>query len=586
MIFTSFVTYIIILSYILNFIYFSTYFDTFNIFLIDIIKTSPSELFYAALHNQDHIILKIIMSLIITFIITALIMYLFNIIYNGSEASGGYSSSLSDSEYSEYILGVIYVILAVLVYKYNVFKLETDYLDYTLTLPENNIILKSTHGALHDLNRVYFTYKKIKNESFEKYAGGKTINQVMKIYFEDNYNNQDNISSLMEKEVKENGKSQAKHIFLIVTNSLSEYQLSNEFVKSGVSSSLIELAESKDGLKIPVFIQNGNETIKTMDTIFTGLYSTDFPLNETAVKLPCFDSAAGKIFKDLGYNTNFYYFGNGLWKNIGQYAASQGFENIYSKENMSYKIIRNWRRDEIEGLDLILNNLNENNNNPSFNLILTSSYMLEPIYESKENFDLSIYKLFEDMAGINYTKEQKDAGMDVYNAHKTEFTSKHIAEFIKKTYAAYPDSLFIITGDNFDKKHPNPDNKMSISTSVPLIIYGNGVSEYKFKYMAGSHKDIVPTIIDMTASAGYKYHSFGESLVTADNNSNINKERIAIGAQTIANGRFIYNGSQLDYFKMAEKFDNDTETAEKYSQKKKAGEALSWYIINNGYNVK
>ena len=113
---------------------------------------------------------------------------------------------------------------------------------------------------------------------------------------------------------------------------------------------------------------------------------------------------------------------------------------------------------------------------------------------------------------------------------------------------------------------------MYISTSVPLIIYGKGVSEYKFKYMAGSHKDIVPTIIDMTANAGYKYHSFGESLVTADNNSNINKERIATGAQTIANGRFIYNGSQLDYFKMAEKFDNDTETAEKYSKKKKAGD--------------
>ena len=45
--------------------------------------------------------------------------------------------------------------------------------------------------------------------------------------------------------------------------------------------------------------------------------------------------------------------------------AFHEIENIYSKENMSYKIIRNWRRDEIEGLDLILNNLNENNKNPS-----------------------------------------------------------------------------------------------------------------------------------------------------------------------------------------------------------------------------
>lgn len=103
--------------------------------------------------------------------------------------------------------------------------------------------------------------------------------------------------------------------------------------------------------------------------------------------------------------------------------------------------------------------------------------------------------------------------------------------------------------------------------------------------MAESHKDIVPTIIEMTAPKGYKYHSFGESLVTANKNKNINSERIALGAQTIANGRFIYNGAQLDYFINAKKYDNDTETATASWQKKKAGEALSWYIVNKGYNI-
>ena len=71
--------------------------------------------------------------------------------------------------------------------------------------------------------------------------------------------------------------------------------------------------------------------------------------------------------------------------------------------------------------------------------------------------------------------------------------------------------------------------------------------------MAESHKDIVPTIIEITAPKGYKYHSFGESLVTANKNININSERIALGAQTIANGRFIYNDKLIKYFETGRK---------------------------------
>ena len=55
----------------------------------------------------------------------------------------------------------------------------------------------------------------------------------MQIYFEDEYTNQDNISSVMEQEVLYNGKSNAKHIFLIIMESLSDYHLSEEFINGG-----------------------------------------------------------------------------------------------------------------------------------------------------------------------------------------------------------------------------------------------------------------------------------------------------------------------------------------------------------------
>ena len=63
----------------------------------------------------------------------------------------------------------------------------------------------------------------------------------------------------------------------------------------------------------------------------------------------------------------------------------------------------------------------------------------------------------------------------------------------------------------------------------------------------------MPTIVNMTAPKGYKFHSFGQSLVTDNKNEQTDKERLAIGAQSIANGRFIYNGGGLNILTMKKK---------------------------------
>ena len=180
-------------------------------------------------------------------------------------------------------LGLLLIYILILTTS-STFNLKGGDLSYIVKLPENTFLKKAAPGALHDLDRVYRAYKDIKGESFEKYAGGKSIQQVMQIYFGDKYVNQDNISTIMEQEVLNNGKSSAKHIFLIIMESLSDYHLSDEFKQAGMGSDLMELANSENGLKVPVFIQNGYGTIETMDMMITGLYSTYFPVSEMTVK--------------------------------------------------------------------------------------------------------------------------------------------------------------------------------------------------------------------------------------------------------------------------------------------------------------
>lgn len=572
-IFTSIISYIIIIASFVNDTYYSIFNDTFNIILLGVIYDDRSAIFHTAVNSDYNALPKILASIILT----AIAVFIYNKIYKKIE---NINKTISIKQAVP--LGILIIYLLILTTS-STFNLQGGDLSYIVKLPENAFLKKAAPGALHDLDRVYRAYKDIKGESFEKYAGGKTIQQVMQIYFGDKYTNQDNISSLMEQEVLNKGKSNAKHIFLIIMESLSDYHLSEEFKQAGMGNDLMELAYSENGLKVPVFIQNGYGTIETMDMMITGLYGTYFPISEMTGKIPCFDSSTGKIFKDLGYDTNFYYFGSSAWRKIGTYTVSQGFNKSYGMENIHNKQKSTWGIYDNEGFDFILESIDKNHNKPTFNMILSASNHPPYDIDTKKYYNIDTEKI-RNFLDTNYPKEKRYQGITPEILTVTEYSIKSVADFVKKTYAKYPDSLFFITGDHFDRSYPNPNRKIYTSTSIPLIIYGSGVSEYKLKYAAGSHKDIVPTIVDMTAHKGFKFHSFGQSLVTDNKSEKTDKERIALGAQSIANGRYCFNGS-LEYFDGEEKYENDINTANLFWDKKKAGEALSWYIVNKGYNI-
>ena len=572
-VFTSIISYIVIIASFVNDTYFSIFNDTFNIILLGVIYDDQSAIFHTAVNSDYNALPKILASIILT----AVAVYIYNKIYKKIE-----NISKSVSIKQAVPLGILLLYVLILTTSSTI-NLQGGDLSYIVKLPENAFLKKAVPGALHDLDRVYRAYKDIKGESFEKYAGGKTIQQVMQIYFGDRYTNQDNISSLMEQEVLSNGKSNAKHIFLIIMESLSDYHLSEEFKQAGMGNDLMELADSENGLKVPVFIQNGYGTIETMDMMITGLYGTYFPVSEMTGKIPCFDSSTGKIFKDLGYDTNFYYFGSSAWRKIGTYTVSQGFNKSYGMENIHNKQKSTWGIYDNEGFDFILESIDKNHDKPTFNMILSASNHPPYDIDTKKYYNIDTEKI-RNFLDTNYPKEKRYQGITPEILTVTEYSIKSVADFVKKMYAKYPDSIFFITGDHFDRSYPTPNRTIYTSTSIPLIIYGNGVSEYKLKYAAGSHKDIVPTIVDMTAPKGYKFHSFGQSLVTDNKNEKTDKERIALGAQSIANGRYCFNGS-LEYFDGEEKYENDINTANLFWNKKKAGEALSWYIVNKGYNI-
>lgn len=531
MVLVSTLSYIIIVTSFVNDTYYSIFNDTFNIILLGAIYDDQTAILQTAINSNYYVIPKIILSIIITFAL----VFVYYKIYKKIE-----KIEKTISLRNTILFGLVITYLLILTTS-STFNLKGGSLNYLVTLPENNFLKKATPGALYDLDRVYKAYNGIKGESFEKYSGGKSINEIMEIYFDSEYKNYDNISKQLEKTVLENGKIKVEHIFLIIMESLSEYHLSEEFMQAGIGNELIELANSENGLKIPVFIQNGFGTIETMDMMITGLYGTYFPISEMTGKIPCFQSSTGKIFKDLGYNTNFYYFGSSAWRKIGTYTLSQGFDNSYAMENMHNKEKATWGIYDSEGFDFILENIKkQDNNKPTFNMVLSASN--HPPYDINTDKFYNIDKAkIKNLLDTNYPKDKRYKGITPEILTVTEYSIKSVADFVKQMYRENPESLFIITGDHFDRIHPNTNRTTYISTSIPLIIYGYGVNEYKAKYSAGSHKDIVPTIVEMVAPKDYIYNSFGDSLVTSNNLINIDKERIALGSQSITNGRWTYN---------------------------------------------
>lgn len=168
---------------------------------------------------------------------------------------------------------------------------------------------------------------------------------------------------------------------------------------------------------------------------------------------------------------------------------------------------------------------------------------------------------------------------------------KVIAGFVREMSAKFPRSLFIITGDHYDREYPFESNA-KITNAVPLIVYAPSLN-FIPRAKIGSHIDITPTIIELVAPSGFKYASFGKSLLSgnakkshslADGASGWAESPFALGFNAIATENFIYDGFSRMYFGDTKGTDDESLADALFMQLKRA-KALSWWIYKNGYVI-
>ena len=105
------------------------------------------------------------------------------------------------------------------------------------------------------------------------------------------------------------------------------------------------------------------------------------------------------------------------------------------------------------------------------------------------------------------------------------YMDRMATDFVKQVEAAYPDSLFLITGDHAVRTDPSRHPTRYEHDSVPFVLYGAGVTKNLLPPDAiGGCTNILPTLIELIAPEGFRYYSILPSMTEGEQTASFNTE--------------------------------------------------------------
>ena len=360
-----------------------------------------------------------------------------------------------------------------------------------------------------------------------------------------------------------------KHIFLILMESHSGWTVMPAYRHVGLSPEFSKLAD--EGIYFPNFLPASSGTIGSMNALITGFPDAGLNINYETTALKAYGSSIAHIMQQQGYKTRFFYGGFLSWQRLDSFAQNQGFEEIYGGGSMSANAETNeWGVDDKHLFDFILSKVDDET--PSFNFILSTS--------NHPPYDLPLYELgyhIKDKlpAPLKATKQET-----VKVLGHLWYADMQAGAFVRKAEQKLDKALFAITGDHNARLQVRfPGDSVVEQTAVPFILYGPKVlHESATKTTAGSHLDIVPTLIGLAADKGTNYPAFGKDMLHKQPPSIGLGWQYLIGEDYIANdadeyGVFALAGAQRSAIKP------ELKSVRTYYN---ALRALSWQRIKKG----
>ena len=313
-----------------------------------------------------------------------------------------------------------------------------------------------------------------------------------------------NLDRDFTREAQGIAKTRPTHIFYVVMESMDSWPLMEKYQSFNLMPEMKRLG--KEGLSVPAFISDAGGTMGSMAAIISGLPEVGVITNYQATSRKPFGTSMAPQFKKLGYETNLFYGGYLSWQRLEEYALNQGFDRCYGGNHMGDWLKGNeWGVDDSALFDFVTRTLEKET--PTFNLILSTS--------NHPPYDLDVFKMgFPHKSIPEDLKDSYDGNVPMSVFGHLWYSDREVGRFVKEAQKKFPEAVFAITGDHWSRKFVNERPTLYESRSVPFVLYGEKVLEgLSFPdRVAGSHLNIMPTLLDVASPKGHTYVSLTESL--------------------------------------------------------------------------
>ena len=320
-----------------------------------------------------------------------------------------------------------------------------------------------------------------------------------------------------------------KHIFFLLGEGHAQAPFDPIYAKLNLMKASQRFRQDPHTVAINNFLPAGMRSRPSVASLVSGIFDAELELNE---KLPFWQghvltSLPAQLHR-LGYRTEFWYGGGLGHGSLEHFLPAAGFDACHSGFDICPAdaprtwlgiydhVFLHWAAVLIQKQDI---------DQPVFHfLYTTSNHGPYKMPYAELGFDT-------DRVMPEWSKQLKQDKMTWRKLGASWYADQSLMHFIGVMKAAFPDSLFVVTGDHstgvipFNHglvKRQEPSLRDDLLTSfamhhpdlIPEMLAGNTI---------GGHMNILPTLIELIAPKGFEYYSLFPSLtekldhvVTAD----------------------------------------------------------------------
>ena len=344
------------------------------------------------------------------------------------------------------------------------------------------------------------------------------INRVVPSEYKNNWHALDNPLYAFKKFAKGPKITKPKHIFFIVGESIPQWSLDETHKSLNICTGLWNFKEQSHTVQVHNFLPAGNVSRPSIVSLMSGIYDAGLEINEReSFWKGAFPTSFAHQMKQLGYQTIYWYGGNASYGNFNHFGKAQGFDKVESASifcgpDAPKTWVGVYDHVFLEHIEQQIKSIDE----PTFHFIYTTS-------------NHGPYKMEDSLLDYDPEKVMPDVGEDL-RSNKTRnkelatyrYSDKAIFNFIKFMKDAYPDSLFVVTGDH-SNLFGSLNNTSLIHRDYTLrdtfctvgLLQHPELDNTMIATQKGTHMSLMPTIIEAIAPKGFEYYSITPSLFEA-----------------------------------------------------------------------